>query len=47
VRTTPVENIDAPTGDLMVGAGGAVHFLLRSSQPRVAMGTPLLLDPIP
>ena len=41
-----VESIDAPTADLMVGAGGVVHFLLRSSQPSAAMGTPLLLDPI-
>jgi hypothetical protein len=41
-----VEGIEAPTGDLMVGAGGVVHFLLRWSQFTGAMGAPLLLDPI-
>jgi class IV lanthipeptide synthase len=41
-----VEGVEAPTADLMVGAGGVVHFLLRCSQFTGAMGAPLLLDPI-
>jgi serine/threonine protein kinase len=40
-----VENFHQPTADLMVGASGIVHFLLRLYLPGEKIGLPLLLDP--
>jgi serine/threonine protein kinase len=41
-----VENFHQPTADLMVGASGVVHFLLRFSLSGEKISSPLLLDPI-
>lgn len=41
-----VENFHQPTADLMVGASGVIHFLLRLSLSGESIGFPLLLDPI-
>ncbi|KYC41419.1 hypothetical protein WA1_22260 [Scytonema hofmannii PCC 7110] len=41
-----VENLYQPTADLMIGAGGIIHFLLRLSLQAEKIGFPLLLDPI-
>lgn len=39
----PVEKVDRPSADLMVGSGGVLHFLLRLATKERALGFPLLL----
>ncbi len=41
------EETGMPTGDLMVGSGGVVHFLLRLTHPKLRLPFPLLLPPLP